>query len=71
MTEFYESIKSKTICTECGGNDMGFTYLYEGSGEVKKQTKVLGMIAYQGIGNMLMITCRKCGMVAKSFVIAK
>lgn len=71
MTEFYEKIKEKTVCTECNGKDLGFTYLYESSGTVKKHSKVLGMNAYSGIGNMLMITCRTCGFVVKSFLISK
>jgi len=69
MNEHYENIKNKTVCPECGGKDMGFTYLYDKGGAVKKKGKMLGMDAFTGIGNMLMITCRGCGMVAKSFAI--
>ncbi|HLP13245.1 MAG TPA: hypothetical protein VK177_15015 [Flavobacteriales bacterium] len=71
MTEHYENIRSKTICPECQGNDMGITYLWEKSGTVKKQGTVLGMNSFTGLGNLLMITCRKCGCVAKSFVVSK
>ena len=71
MTEHYENIKNKTVCTECGGKEMGIGYLYEKSGTVKKHSKVLGMDAFTGNANMLMILCNKCGFVAKSFVIAK
>jgi len=69
MNEHYEKIKSNTTCAECGGKDMGFTYLYDQGGIVKKQGTVLGMLSYTGLGDMLMITCRTCGFVAKSFVI--
>lgn len=71
MTEHYENIRAKTVCTECGGNDMAISYLYESSGIMKKQSKVLGMSTYVGLGNMLMIVCRKCGYINKSFAIAK
>ncbi len=71
MNEHYESIRSKSTCPECGGTDMGITYLYESGGAVKKHGKILGMDSYTGLGNLLMITCRACGFVAKSFVIAR
>ena len=71
MTEHYENIRSKTVCTECGNNDMAISYLYESGGIVKKHSKVLGMSAFTGLGNVLMIVCRKCGFIAKSFAIAK
>ncbi|MDP2385731.1 MAG: hypothetical protein Q8M29_05135 [Bacteroidota bacterium] len=71
MTEHYENIKNKTVCTECGGKEMGFAYLYEKSGTVKGHSKVLGMHAFTGKANMLMIVCNTCGFIAKSFAIAK
>lgn len=71
MNEFYENIRSKTECSECGGKDMGITYIFEGSGAVKKQGTLLGMASYTGVGNLLMITCRKCGFVAKSFLVGR
>jgi rubredoxin len=71
MSDYYEKIKEKTVCTECGGKDMAFGYLFEKSGIVKTNTTVLGMSAFTGVGNMLLITCRACGFVAKSFVIKK
>jgi hypothetical protein len=71
MNEHYETIRSKTVCTECGGNDMDISYLYDGSGAVKKRKTALGMTGYTGSGNMLMIVCKNCGFLAKSFVIAR
>jgi len=50
---------------------MGFAYLYEGNGAVKKRGTMLGLETYVTAGNMLMIFCTSCGFVAKSFLIEK
>jgi hypothetical protein len=71
MNEYYESIKNKTVCTECDGKEMAIGYLYENSGIVKIHTELLGLSAYKGTSNMLMIICKKCGFVNKSFVFAR
>ncbi|MBL8021677.1 MAG: hypothetical protein JNM27_18540 [Leptospirales bacterium] len=71
MNEFYENIRSKSECSECGGKDMGITYVYEAGGIVKNQGTLLGMKSYTGVGNLLLIACRKCGFVAKSFLIGR
>lgn len=71
MNEHYENIKSKTVCTECNGKEMHIAYLYEGTGIIKKPGKTLGITSYTGAGNMLMIVCKSCGFVAKSFAIGK
>jgi hypothetical protein len=71
MNEYYENIKDKTVCTECGGKEMAIGHLWESSGIVKIHTTVLGLGAYKGTSNMLMIICKKCGFVNKSFVIAR
>ncbi len=70
MNEYYENIKNKTVCTDCGGKEMAFGYIWEGSGAVKKLTTVLGVPAYRGAANMLLIICNKCGLVNKSYVFA-
>ena len=72
MNEYYENIKNKTVCTECGGKEMAFGYIYEANGSaVKKLTTVLGIPTYRGAANMLMIICNKCGLVNKSYVYAR
>ncbi|HNL66959.1 MAG TPA: hypothetical protein PKK76_00455 [Leptospiraceae bacterium] len=50
---------------------MAFGYLFEGTGAVKKKGSLLGLDAFSGVGNMIMIVCQGCGFVAKSFVIAR
>lgn len=69
MNEHYEAIRAKTECSECGGKDMGIVHMYEKSGIVKKKGTALGMDSYTGLGNVLMIACRGCGFIAKSFLI--
>jgi len=71
MNEFYENIKNKTTCTECGNKEMDISYVYEGGGAVKKQTTVMNFTGYQGMGNLLLITCKGCGFVAKTFLIGR
>jgi hypothetical protein len=71
MNEYYENIKNKTVCTECGGTEMAIGYFYEVSGSVKILTTVMGANAYKGTSNMLMIICKKCGFMNKSFVVAR
>jgi len=71
MNEYYENIKNKTVCTDCGGKEMAIGYLWEGNGAVKKQTTLLGTTAYKGASNVLMIICNKCGLVNKSYVFAR
>ena len=71
MNEYYEKIKDKTVCTECGGKEMAFGYLWESSGTVKILTTVLGAAAYKGTSNILLIVCKKCRFVNKSFVFAR
>ena len=71
MNEHYENIKNKTVCTECGGKEMDLAYVHDAAGAVKTVTKVLGMQAYKGVGNLLIICCRKCGFVAKSFAVGR
>lgn len=71
MNEFYENVAAKSNCSECGKQDMGIAYVYESGGLVKKPGEALGIKAYIGAGNMLIIVCKACGFVEKSFVIAK
>jgi len=67
----YDEIAKKTVCSECGGNDMGITFIYDNSGALKKKGSLLGMDSYSAIGNVLNITCRGCGFIAKSFAVAR
>jgi hypothetical protein len=67
----YDEIAKRTVCTECGGSDMGITFIFDGSGALKKKGTLLGMDAYTPVGNILNITCRGCGLIAKSFAVAR
>jgi rubredoxin len=71
MEEKFENIRKNTTCSECGGKEMAFGYPFEGTGAVKKKGSLLGLDAFSGVGNMIMIVCQGCGFVAKSFVIAR
>lgn len=67
----YDEIAKNTVCPHCGGSDMGITFVYDNSGALKKKGTLLGMDAYTPIGNVLNITCRGCGCIAKSFAVAR
>jgi predicted nucleic-acid-binding Zn-ribbon protein len=71
MNDYYENIKNNAVCTECGSREMGIAYLHDNDGLVKNVTKVLGLKAYAGVGNVLVIVCKKCGFIVKSFVVAR
>lgn len=64
---FYEDVKNKTECSECGNKEMGIAYMYETEGIVKKKGTTLGMTSYSPSGNLLLIMCKSCGFVAKTF----
>ena len=64
---FYEEVKNKTECSECGNKDMGIAYVHDNKGAVKKKGKTLGMDSFTPTGNLLLIMCKQCGFVAKSF----
>ncbi len=71
MTINYDEIAKKTVCSECGGNDMGITFIYEGTGALKKKGTLVGMDAYTAVGTVPNITYRGCGFIAKSFAVAR
>lgn len=66
MAQDFEKIKNNTVCPECGKKEMGLGYTY-GDGSAHAATTVLGMKAYKQASNLVMIICKNCGLLVKSY----
>ena len=66
MEQNFEDIKSKTTCPDCSGKEMVFGFRST-EGEISKKTSFLGMDAYKRATGEVMIICKNCGLVIKSY----
>ncbi len=66
MPQNFNDIKSKTVCSDCGGKEMVLGYTAS-EGAIHKKTSVLGMEAYSRATTKVMVICKNCGLVVKSY----
>lgn len=63
----FDEIAKKTACKDCGNEDMDVGYMFEGSGAISR--RIPG--GFIGHGNGVLIYCKACGKVAKTYVVTK
>lgn len=60
----FENIRLNTTCTDCGHTEMAMGYSY-GDGSIHK--KVLQNNAYAIATRTIVIVCKNCGLVVKTY----
>ena len=68
MAQNFEAIKLKTTCPDCSTKEMVLGYSST-DGDIYKKTSVFGMAAYARATSEVMIICKNCGLLIKSYAL--